>query len=206
MAEQFEFRSGCGTRDAVFICKRLIEQCHNSKDSSLIFLALDWAKAFDSIDPACLFQSLRRFGLPEKYLHVISNIYTNREFVVVDHRQKSQSHQQVFGISQGCPLSPFLFVMLMTVLLHDANVLLQQEFPNNETSIECNELVYADDTLLIGRDTAYLQAYMNFIAQVGKTYGLSLNWKKVEQMNIKCQDMHIYSLDGDVIQIKECSK
>ena len=25
-------------------------------------------------------------------------------------------------------------------------------------------------------------------------------------MNIKCQDMHIYSLDGDVIQVKECLK
>ena len=34
---------------------------------------------------------------------------------------KSLKHKQAFGISQGCPLSPFLFSMLLTVLLHDAS-------------------------------------------------------------------------------------
>jgi len=52
---QFGFRSGCGTRDAIFIARRLIEQCHkqchNCRNQHVVFLALDWAKAFDSIDP-----------------------------------------------------------------------------------------------------------------------------------------------------------
>ena len=47
---------------------------------------------------------------------------------------------------------------------------------------------------------------MRCIAQVGKTYGLSLNWKKVEQMNINCQGMDIYSSEGDIIQVKNCLK
>ena len=118
---QYGFRSGRGTKHAIFIARRLIEECHNSKDKSLVMLALDWAKAFDSIDPECLIQALHRFGLPSHYLQVIRNIYTGRVFKVSDHGHESQEHHQYFGISQGCPLSPFLFVMVMTILLHDAN-------------------------------------------------------------------------------------
>ena len=94
----------------------------------------------------------------------------------------------------------------MTVLLHDANILLKQDFPVSPNSVCCDELVYADDTLLIGKDSIYLQTYMHHIAQVGKTYGLSFNWKKVEQMNINCADMNIYSSDNEIIQVKECLK
>ena len=81
---QFGFRSGCGTQDAIFIARRLIEQCHNNQNQSRVFLALDWAKAFDSIDPKCLVQALRRYGIPQHYLDIIASIYSNRKFVVHD--------------------------------------------------------------------------------------------------------------------------
>ena len=74
-------------------------------------LALDLTKALDSVDPECLIQALHRFGLPAHYLQIIRNIYTGRVFKVSDHGYESQEHHQYFGISQGWPLSPFLFVM-----------------------------------------------------------------------------------------------
>jgi len=163
---------------------------------------LDWSKAFDSIDPVCLVEALRRFGLPDKYLRIISNIYSDCEFIVFDRQQQSGQHQRCSGISQGCPLSPFLFVMLMSILLHDANELLKRDNVVLEEA-DCNELVYADDTLLLGSNTEHLQLYMDYIAQVGKEYGLALNWKKVEQMNINCQNMHIHDALGDHITVKQ---
>eukprot|EP00973_Karenia_brevis_P093967 12420075-Karenia_brevis.AAC.1 len=54
-----------GTQDAIFIAKRMIEKCFNEKNRSVILLALDWAKAFDCIDPAALVEALRRYGLPK---------------------------------------------------------------------------------------------------------------------------------------------
>ena len=132
-------------------------------------------KASDSINPKCLVQALRRFGLPEHYLHVIDSIYSDREFTVVDQGHKSDKHSQRFGISQGCPLSPFLFVMVMNVLLHDANTLLVDDHGVHLNHMCCSELVYADDTLLVGLDTHQLQKYMECIAQVGGHFGLALN-------------------------------
>ena len=74
---QFGFRAGRGTVDALFVIRRLLEKALNSKDECFICLALDWAKAFDSIAPEGLIDSLRRFGLPSHFVEMIGAIYSN---------------------------------------------------------------------------------------------------------------------------------
>ena len=46
---QFGFRSQRGTADAIFVARRLIEQTWSKHEGRLVFVALDWAKAFDSM-------------------------------------------------------------------------------------------------------------------------------------------------------------
>ena len=52
---------------------------------------------------------------------IVRNIYKGRCFTVRDGGHQSHPHAQQFGISQGCPLSPVQFSMLMTVLISDAS-------------------------------------------------------------------------------------
>ena len=77
---QFGFRPGRGTMDAVFLTRRIVEEANALQDKRLVLLALDWAKAFDSISPYALCRSLRRFGLPTKFLQCIQGIRANRCF------------------------------------------------------------------------------------------------------------------------------
>ena len=53
-ATQFGFRSRRSTRDAIFLGRRMIEEAWEQRDGKAILLALDWAKAFDSISPSAL--------------------------------------------------------------------------------------------------------------------------------------------------------
>ena len=163
---QFGFKSKCGTRDALFLARRLIERAWESKDGKLIFLALDWAKAFDSIAPDALLTALKRFGVTSQMLSVIGAIYSNREFRVQDAGNTSGRHQQHYGICQGCPLSPFLFVMVMTVLMHHAKQMLQSNpayAEHSQPNIE--ELLYADDTLLVHSDATIVELYIDLTVQ-----------------------------------------
>ena len=114
---QCGFRRGRGTTDAVHAVRRHIELAHARKDGGTTFVALDWKKAFDSINAEALLTALRRFGVPMNMLTLIGNIYEARRFCVADGATKSSERKQMSGISQGCPLSPFLFVMLMTMVL-----------------------------------------------------------------------------------------
>ncbi|CAE8648405.1 unnamed protein product [Polarella glacialis] len=172
---------------ALFLARRLLEQVWSRKDGQAIFLALDWAKAFDSVSPVGLLDALRRFGLPEKFLGVIKAIYSDRTFQVKDAGRRSTTHVQTFGICQGCTLSPFLSVMLMTVLMVDAKNKLHSnpDFSEQEPLLT-RDLLYADDTLLFETNSRNVELFMNIIGDVGTQYGLAFNWSKLEAMPVRC--------------------
>ena len=108
--------------------------------------------------------------------------------------------------SQGCPLSPFLFIIMMSVLMwnakHDLQTIHGIDLSSN---FVCHEVVYADDTLLIDVFGENLQAYMECVAAQGKLYGLTLNFSKVECMPVNCE-CTLLDPGGNQIQTKSKSK
>ena len=157
------------------------------KNGGAVFVALDWAKAFDCISPDGLVDALRRFGLPQPFLEFIKNVYANRQFFVQDMGEQSKYRAQFHGISQGCPLSPFLFVILMTIIMHDATTKLESSFGNILAApLGVHDLIYADDTLLIDKSSESVQKYMDVVISTGAEYGLQINWTKVDLLGVRC--------------------
>ena len=186
-SRQFGFKSNAGTTDALFLLRRVLDDVWAEKDASVVIVALDWAKAFDCISPDGLIDALRRFGLPLPYLSFIGNVYGSRQFYVRDMGEASKYCAQFNGFSQGCPLSPFLFVMLMTVIMHDSTTQVQQELGHTLAApLSINDLLYADDTLLINYSSEHIQKHMDAIISVGAKYGLEINWQKVDMMGVRC--------------------
>ena len=98
--------------------------------------------------------ALRRFGLPDFHTDLISKIYSERR------QSLSEERPPKLGISQGCPLSPFLFVMLMSVVMKDAVELMCASGHKMHDDGLLSSLLYADDTLLIGVSNAALQHFL----------------------------------------------
>ena len=182
---QFGFCSGRSTLDAIFTLRRRVDVAWAQQNGRLLVLALDWQKAFDAIDPSAMIGALTRFGLPQHVLEVIRAIYSDRKFEVRDCGQTSHSRYQMSGISQGCPLSPFLFVMLMTVLMHDA----VNELPAKEKELMQRgglaELLYADDTLLLSVSADSLQVFLASVSKAGAEYGLKLHFGKFQFLQVR---------------------
>ena len=200
---QFGFKSKSGTFDALFLLRRVLDDVWAEKDGSAVFVALDWAKAFDCISPDGLLDALRRFGLPRPFLEFIKNIYGNRQFFVQDMGQQSKYRAQLHGISQGCPLSPFLFIMLMTVIMHDATNKLQNSFGDIlKSPLSVHDLIYADDTLLIDNSSDSIQKYMESVISTGAEYGLEINWSKVDLLGVRCLPK-VQNVNGICIQQKD---
>ena len=201
---QFGFRSGVGTAEALFLARRLIEEAWAVKMGHTILMALDWAKAFDSISPSAMRISLVRFGVPQPMVDVISAIYTDREFRVSDAGAESGVKSQHFGVSQGCPLSPFLFSIIMTTLMRDAKDILTAKGGQLADNMLCHDLLYADDTLIVDATADGVYAFMMSIQEAGANYGLALNWSKLEVLPVRtaCQ---IRAPNGKTITTKESS-
>ena len=102
---------------------------------------------------------------------------------------------QLFGSCWlRCPLSPFLFGMLMTVLISDAKASYRNQGHLSSTTL-VSELLYADDTLLVDVDAHAVEAYMHCVQEAGATYGLAFNWKKLELLSLG-EDYAIKMPDG----------
>ena len=109
--------------------------------------------AFDRIDRTALIQSLRRLGLPKTYLDAVSSLYDGPTFVVKNGTAPEATGSCQAGIRQGCPLSPYLFVLVMTSIMHDVDEQIDTDHTakNTWSTINtCYDLEYADDTPING--------------------------------------------------------
>ena len=67
----------------------------------------------------------------------------------------------------------------MTTLMHDARRKLVEEGWPLSQELMCHELLYADDTLIIGSNKDVVNAYMLAISEIGRSFGLLLNLKRM---------------------------
>ena len=170
-----------------------VEQTNNK----LYMVLLDWEKAFDKVDKQGLMEALRRMRVPQKYVNIIQSLHTNTQFNVEIEGHSSTWKTQETGIKQGCPLSPYLFLVVMTVLFADiykkiGATLIKHRVPGTDY----NEVLYADDTICITTDTKTMNTYLKEIGTEGAKYRLKLSRSRCKAMhNTQTADIHFSNQD-----------
>ncbi len=120
----------------------------------MIMCFLDWEKAFDKVDQTRMMEALERLNIPDKVIGVIKALYKEPTFKVSMKDDKSEYKIQEAGIRQGCPLSPYLFILVMTVMFHDIYDRCSSKiFYGQIDGLAFAELLHADDTLLVLKNT-----------------------------------------------------
>ena len=146
---------------------------------------MDWEKAFDK-DQEALFEAMERIGIDDKLVRLTKQLYKNPTFKVDMGHPASESKKQQTGIRQECTLSPYLFLIVMTAIMHDIREdqqLDEELHENRPPNHDFDEVLYADDTIILSTDTRTVQKYLHKIEEVASQYGLSLNKNKCEAVD-----------------------
>ena len=172
---QYGFRAQRSTIHPIFVLRRAMEWSNmTSRPLHLLF----WKQAFDSLDHTAMMSALERFGLPPNICKLIASLYENPTFTVQGRSDHTALGTVSSGIRQGCPLSPYLFVIVLSVIFQDLDArLLEKGIPTNTWS-EGNpiyDLEYADDTLLLSLTTPQLQNFLRELEGEAQLYGMRLN-------------------------------
>ena len=177
---QFGFRQNRGTADAIHCIRRIVDKGESTRTPTILLL-LDWEKAFDKVSQLGLMGALERMNVDDKMRRVIGALYRNPTFKVEIDGNSSGWYEQKAGIRQGCPLSPYLFVVLMTVMFADVHRFLGRSTREHRVlGADFDEVLYADDTICISEDARTMNKLIKGIEDEGEKYGMRLNYEKCE--------------------------
>ena len=79
-------------------------------------LLLDIEKAFDSVNHDFLLQVLKHFNFGDQFISWIKTIYSCRKSYVINNGFLTDPIDIAKGIFQGCPVSPYLFLLIIETL------------------------------------------------------------------------------------------
>ena len=152
------------------------------KNITGLLLFLDFEKAFDTIEWPFVLRTLEFFGFGKKFVSWIKCFYSDIESCVINNGWGSNFFKIKRGVRQGCPLSPYLFVLTVEVLAKEIkgnkNI---KGIPIKSKEIKTSQ--YADETtLLLDGSKKSLTSALTAIDNFGKVSGLKLNSKKTEAL------------------------
>ena len=163
---------------------RIMGLIHYSKIHNInsCLVAVDFEKAFDMLEKPFVLESLKyvKFGsYIQKWIQIL---YNDISSCVINNGWASQFFPVTRGVRQGCPLSPYLFILAIESLAN--------QIRNNQNikGINVNGIkhvisLYADDTslFLVGDATPFKECLYIF-KKFRLLSGLKMNFDKTEVM------------------------
>jgi hypothetical protein len=181
---QQAFIEGRRISDNIIIAQEIAHSfALRSWNHSAFMLKIDLAKAFDRLEWSFIVSALARKGLHGHFINLIYACISSPTFSVIINGQPSHKFKSGRGIRQGCPMSPYLFVLAINELslaLNDA--LAAHHLEGISLGPNCppiHSLLFADDLLVCGRASiqeasAMAQIIQHFCSASGQTP----NWTK----------------------------
>ena len=146
-------------------------------------LAIDFEKAFDSLEWGFLWSTLKAFGFPDFYINCIKTVYTDIKTCVINGSTTSSFFQVTRSARQGDPLSAIIFIIALEVLLikirHNKDV---RGLKIGEVEIKLS--AYADDLTNFLADSRSVEALFRELNDFSRYSGLRCNADKTEAMKL----------------------
>ena len=161
---------------------RLIQDVMDSLDncnSTGIMVAIDFKKAFDSLEWLFIKLCMIKFNFGDNIIRWVSIFYQNIQTAVLNNGFMTNFFQVSRGVRQGCPLSPYLFILCAEILAHKirgGENIKGIEILNEEIKLT----QFADDTTLFCADILSVNNALILLQKFGKISGLCLNERKTK--------------------------
>ena len=172
-------------RDMLFYCSK--------EKIDLIMLALDYTKAFDSVNFDFIHKAFELYNFGENFKQWIKVIYNGGKSCISKNGFISKTFEIKRSTRQGDPISPLVFILVLEILfIHlrsDPNIK-GIKIVNNEVKLTS----YADDASYFLKDKISAETLLLTIEQFSKVSGLEANRTKSECLLTHMTNFVVYQL------------
>lgn len=189
------FVEGTHILDNVIQVQETIHSSKQRKEKGML-IKLDMANAFDRVNHSFLINVLLSFGLSPHFVHLIKACIENPWIAPLINGCPTNFFQARRGIRQGCPLSPFLYILMADSLSQKLSAeRIVGTLLGLKPSIGTNPLnhsLFVDDSLLLGgASTIIAKAFDTVLRSYCRVQGALVNERKSEVLswNIDQQDL-----------------
>lgn len=186
LSVQHGFRRADGTAVAVAIEKRVSEECY-AAGIPLVKTYVDLTKAYDRIPRDLIWDTMKLYGFGPTAIDLVKSLYEDEVRTKVDGDLAGKSFRSLWGVRQGCLLSPFLFNLVMDRVLRTCMPAMQGiPFGTGKDGTENVRKIaicaYADDAVIFSRNREEAERDIARFEGACTAAGLAINIKKTEYM------------------------
>ena len=179
--DQTGFLKGRSIGENVRLLNSVISYAEQQKVPGML-LFIDFEKAFDTLEWKFLEKTLRFYNFGDSLITWIRLLYTDISSSLQNNGWSSEFFQLNRGVRQGCPLSPYLFILCVEIL---GNAIRNCDQIKGICVLdtECKISQYADDTTLIldGSEKSMQQSF-SLLDSFASISGLRVNYEKTEAL------------------------
>ena len=135
------------------------------------------------MDRDSLWKIMRHYGVPNKYVSVIKEIYRGMTCRILHGGDMSESFNVQTGVRQGCLLSPFVFLLAIDWVMRETT---EEERNGIQWTLfdHLDDLDFADDLVLLSHNHKQMQGKTTALQTTASKIGLKLNTEKTKMMRI----------------------
>ena len=196
--DQSGFLKGRNIGNNVRLITDMIEYTKANNIPGAILL-LDIQKAFDSVSHKFLLCVLKKFNFSDKFINWIKVFYSERKSYIINYGNLTKSIDMQRGIFQGCPISPYLYLLViecMAIAIRQNSNIKGIPVENRDLKIS---LLADDSTCFIDGSENSFQSLFDTIDFFSESSGCKLNISKSEAMWIGSKEgspSHPFSENG----------
>ena len=178
--DQAGFRKGFGCDDHLFTILQLIERM-SEYNCPLWICAIDFRKAFDTVEHPAIWASLTEQGVHHRYISLLRRLYSAQAGQVVL-QVESKRFRITRGTKQGDPMSPSLFNSVLESVFRK----LKAKWQNRRCGItmgseeQLSNLRFADDVLLVASSRQHIQSMIQDLLEEASKVGLEMHTGKTK--------------------------
>ena len=218
---QCGFRKGRSCADMIFAVRQISEKLYEHRCSGFMVF-VDLRKAYDSVTRKCMWEILRKAGVPDKLVTIISSFHTSMSANLSIPGIEAEPIEVQNGLRQGCCMAPVLFNIFMWAVFQ----LWQREvadMPEIGLPVSSNsgpsllfkrqktdtinihrDCQFADDSALIATTHHGATLALSRFMDVATRFGLTINLSKTKVMavgfGISPEDRRPLVVGGEIVE------